>query len=204
MHTATDDTHKERPSGSSTVADTRAFTPAGLATAFVAVRTDRLILRQPQGDDGPAMFAIHGDPATNRYNPAGPDPDPAASEETLRGWLCQWESDSYGYWAITPLNADTILGFGGVMRRTWRDRDVLNLYYRLTPDAWGRGYATEVARTAVGLARSYLPHLPVIARTRPTNIASIRTAERAGLVRRPDLDTEHIVFALGWRSDDHP
>jgi len=44
----------------------------------------------------------------------------------------------------------------------------------------------------------------VIARTRPTNIASIRTAERAGLVRRPDLDTEHIVFALGWRSDDHP
>jgi len=84
------------------------------------------------------------------------------------------------------------------MRLTWRDRDVLNLYYRLRPDAWGRGYATEVARTAVGLARSYMPHLPVIARTRLANIASIRTTERAGLVRRPDLDTEHIVFALGW------
>jgi hypothetical protein len=31
------------------------------------------------------------------------------------------------------------------------------------------------------------------------NIASARTAERAGLVRRPDLDDEeHLVFALGW------
>ena len=58
--------------------------------------------------------------------------------------------------------------------------------------------------TAVTLARTYLPSWPVIARTRVENIPSIRTAQRAGLVRRPDLDTEHVVFALGWTSlDDH-
>jgi len=182
--------------------DVGMFTPTDLRAVFAEVRTDRLILRQPRSDDGPAMFAVHGDPATNRYNPAGPDPDRAASEETLRCWLRQWEDDGYGYWAVTPLEGGTVLGFGGIMRLTWRDRDVLNLYYRLTPDAWGRGYATEVARTAVRLARSYVPRLPVIARTRPANIASIRTAERAGLVRRPDLDTEHIVFALGWTAAD--
>src|SRR5258708_11738405 len=90
------------------------------------------------------------------------------------------------------------IGFGGVEHRVWREREVLNLYYRFTPSAWGQGYATELARTAVSLARIYLPQWPVVARTRANNIPSIRTAERAGLVRRPDLDTEHVVFALGW------
>lgn len=86
---------------------------------------------------------------------------------------------------------------------------MLNLYYRLTPGVWGQGYATELARTAVILARTYLPQLPVVARIRPANIPSIRTAERAGLQRRPDLDTEnmdteHSIFALGWFSTEAP
>ena len=80
---------------------------------------------------------------------------------------------------------------------------MLNLYYRFTPGAWGQGYATELARTAVTLARKYLPQWPVVARTRAKNIPSIRTAERAGLIRRPDLDTEHIIFALGWPSGEN-
>ncbi len=99
---------------------------------------------------------------------------------------------------------EQILGFGGVSRLVWRDRDVLNLYYRFTPTAWGQGYATELAQMAVTLARKYLPVWPIIACTRAKNMASIRTAERAGLVRRPDLDTQHVVFALGWAPlDDH-
>ena len=169
-----------------------------LATIFNEVRTERLVLRRPRPTDGPAMFGIHGDPATNQHNPHGPDPDLATSEEKLQSWLRHWEEMGFGYWAVTLLQPENIIGFGGVEHRVWRERDILNLYYRFTPSAWGHGYATEVARTAVALAQKHLPQWPVVARTRERNIASIRTAERAGLSRRPDLDTEHIVFALGW------
>ena len=75
---------------------------------------------------------------------------------------------------------------------------MLNLYYRFSPSAWGQGYATQQAGTAVSLARTYLPQWPVVARTRAENILSIRTAQRVGLIQRPDLDTEHVVFALDW------
>lgn len=144
------------------------------------------------------MFRIHGDPETNRYNPAGPDPDRATSEETLRVWLRQWVEDGFSYWAVWLPHEAEIIGFGGVRRMTWRDRDILNLYYRFAPVAWGHGYATDVAREAVRLARANLPALPVVARVWTENLASIRTAERAELVRRPDLDTtEHRVYALG-------
>jgi [ribosomal protein S5]-alanine N-acetyltransferase len=173
-----------------------------LALLFDEVRTERLVLRRLRIDDGPAMFVVHGDAATNQYNPFGPDPDLATSEETLHKWLQGWESEGYGYWAITLLDAEDVLGFGGVRRIVWRDREVLNLYYRFIPEAWGHGYASEMAITAVALARKYMPYWPVVARTREKNVAAIRVAERAGLQRRPDLDTEHIVFVAGWMPTD--
>lgn len=173
--------------------------PADLAATFGLVRTERLVLRRPTSDDGAAMFAVHGDPQTNQYNPYGPDPDLATSEDVLRQWLRQWEEDGYGYWAVSLLLNDEVIGFGGVRRYPWRERDILNLYYRFTPAAWGHGYATEAARAAVALARAHLPALPIVARVRAVNVASVRTAERAGLLWRPDLDTgEHMVFALGY------
>ncbi len=175
-----------------------------LAIIFNEVCTERLILRRLRDGDGPAMFVVHGDPATNLYNPTGPDANLATSEESLQRWLLHWKEYGFGYWAVMLPRTEDILGFGGVMHLTWRNRDVLNMYYRFTPSAWGKGYATELARTAVTLAREHLPQWPVIARTRSENIASIRTAVRAGLLRRPDLDTEHIVFALGWTSIDDP
>ncbi len=171
---------------------------AELAAIFDEVCTERLVLRRPRSTDGAAMFAIHGDPATNRHNPHGPDPDLATSEELLQSWLQHWEAYGFGYWAVTFPQSENIIGFGGVEHRVWCERDILNLYYRFTPGVWGHGYATETAQTAVNLARKHLSQWPVIARTRTGNIPSIRTAERVGLVRRPNLDTEHIVFALGW------
>ncbi len=187
----------------------RSMSATDLSAIFDEVQTERLVLRRPRIEDGPAMFAVHGDPATNRYNPAGTDADLATSEEALREWRQHWEDNGFGYWAVMLSNTTKVVGFGGVMHVLWPKRDVLNLYYRLTPGVWGQGYATELARTAVTLARTYLPQWPVVARIRPANIPSIRTAERAGLQRRPDLDTEnmdteHIIFALGWFPTEAP
>lgn len=171
---------------------------AALASIFREVRTARLVLRCLRPSDSPAMFAVHGDPETYRYSPATPHPDLATSEKMLQECLHHWEVYGFGIWAATLTQEERVIGFGGIEHWIWRERDMLNLYYRFTPATWGQGYATELARTAVTLARKYLPQWPVVARTRVNNIPSIRTAERAGLVRRPDLDTEHVIFALGW------
>ena len=59
------------------------------------------------------------------------------------------------------------------------------------------GFLFNRQQSETSLARAHLPPWPIIARVRADNTASLRIAERAGLVRRPDLDTEHIVLALG-------
>jgi RimJ/RimL family protein N-acetyltransferase len=143
------------------------------------------------------MFRVHGDPQTNQYNPAGPHPDLATSEEMLRECLQHWSTFGFGYWAVMLAEPESVLGFGGVERRLWRDQEVLNLYYRFTPSAWGQGYATELAQTAVTLAREHLSSFPVIARTRSKNLAAQQVAQRAGLLHQPDLESEHLVFVAG-------
>ncbi len=80
-----------------------------LALLFDEVRTERLMLRRLRIEDGPAMFAVHGDLATNLYNPSDPDLDLVTSEETLREWLQGWESEGYGYWAITLQQSEDVL-----------------------------------------------------------------------------------------------
>ncbi len=64
--------------------------PSELASIWSWRQTTRLTLRRLQPTDGPAMFAVHGDPATYRYSPARPHPDLATSEEMLRGCLRDW------------------------------------------------------------------------------------------------------------------
>ncbi|MBA3250082.1 MAG: GNAT family N-acetyltransferase [Geodermatophilaceae bacterium] len=152
------------------------------------VTTQRLTLRRPTAGDLPEVYCVHGDPATQRFNPDGPDRDLAASGRRLDEWLAHWAAHGFGYWSVCSSAGGDVLGFGGIRLEEWACAPVLNLYYRLAPAAWGRGIATELARAAIDLGRQVRPDLPVQAYTPEDNVPSQRTAAAAGLVRRPDLD----------------
>src|SRR5262249_36699820 len=126
------------------VSDDTASNANVLARAFDFVRTERLALHRPIAGDALAFFQLDGNPAANRFNPDGPAPDLAASEARLNEWLRQWQIDGYGYWALAVPPDSAVVGFGGVRRINWRDRTVLNLYYKLQPAIWRHGCATEL------------------------------------------------------------
>jgi len=167
-------------------------------TPFERVETERLVLRRPSTDDLDELHRIHADPRTWLHKPELRHGSRDESTRQLTVWLSHWKERGYGYWTIE--REGLVVGFGGLMLlpRWQGKRDVLNLYYRFDPEHWGNGYATEMARAAVELARRELPDLPVIARIRPGNRESIRVAERTGLERRPEWDDgEFLVYAAG-------
>ncbi|MGW4831386.1 GNAT family N-acetyltransferase [Amycolatopsis japonica] len=153
------------------------------------LRTGRLRLSRPGPDDLDAIFALHTDPEACAHNPSDLLETRKDAELLLLRWSHQWDRYGFGYWTIRPHDSAETLGFCGVKIVGFRQRPVLNLFYRLFPTSWGSGYAGEAATAAVDWARVHRPDDLVIARVRPENVASQRVALRAGLVRAEHLDT---------------
>ena len=177
------------------------------------VATERMLLRPVRDEDLPVVFAIHADPATNRYNPPGPDADLDASRRRLDTWLKDWERDGIGYWAAIALRheeqiedqpATTPIGFVGVRHADaseWSEppEPLLNLYYRFSPPCWGRGLASEAAKSSVVWGSRHRPERPVVAITTPDNGPSIAVARKAGLNRYRDV-VHHGTLSVEYRS----
>ncbi|WP_226500182.1 GNAT family N-acetyltransferase [Pseudomonas sp. MWU16-30322] len=151
--------------------------------------TARLIYRRPKPADLPTVFSIFGDPQTNLFNPAGPMTDIAQAEALLERWLQHWETHAYGWWAISSAQApEHILGFAGIAAHDYLGKKVINLGYRFAVEAWGHGYATEAAQTALTHAFDHIGLPEVFGLVRPDHTASIRVLEKIGMCRFGELD----------------
>ncbi|MFE2412436.1 GNAT family N-acetyltransferase [Kitasatospora sp. NPDC059408] len=143
------------------------------------VRTERLELRAVGPADLAPLHAINHDPRTWRHAPEGRHLD----EGTTRAWIGRavdvWESDGMGYWTARPGAGGPVVGVGGASLQT--STGFWNLYYRLDPVYWGRGYATELTRAAVDAAHRHAPDRPVVAWVHDHNASSRAVVERIGL-----------------------
>lgn len=150
--------------------------------------TTRLWLRRPTPADIDLIHTVHSDVRACEHNPADMLTTRAEAEDLYHRWDERWQRHGFGYWIVH--DDQRSLGFCGLKVMTLDDCEVLNLFYRLDPAAWGDGAATEAATAVVEWADTHRPDDPVIARVRPTNVASQRVAVHAGLRRAEHLDTE--------------
>lgn len=168
--------------------------------------TARLSLRRPTPADIDAIYRVHSDRRACAHNPADLLTSQADAEDLYRRWDQHWRHHGFGYWVVHPREADDerlSLGFCGLKVMHLAGREVLNLFYRLAPAAWGDGVATEAATAVVDWAATHLPGRPVIARVRPANVASATVATRSGLRRAACLDTAgedglDWIFTKNW------
>jgi RimJ/RimL family protein N-acetyltransferase len=167
--------------------------PRGMERGTDWQRTERLLLCRPTVADADAYFAIHADPVTNMYNPAGPLLDRLEGVRLLGLWDQHWREHGVGYWTVRDPGSGAVLGFAGV-RPALPGGDGLNLYYRFTPSAWGRGYATEAGWAALDRAALCAPGERVTALIRPDNEASVRVALRLGMVPDGMVERELGVY----------
>ncbi|TMS00258.1 GNAT family N-acetyltransferase [Nonomuraea basaltis] len=137
-----------------------------------------MLLSRVTADDLPAVHELHSDPRTSVYSPAGPSPDLESSRAMLDLWLADWDERGLGYWAVRLLGETRVIGFGGLRRAIVDRGEVLNLYYRFRPSAWGHGYALELVEAALRVGEGLGQVVAVI---RDTNAPSRRVAERAGM-----------------------
>ncbi len=141
----------------------RCITFGSMVTEIEVRMTARLRLRRPVMDDVKSIVAIDPDPRTNLHRPGGA-PSPDKNVQTFSEFVRGWEEHDDGYW-IVEFDGD-IIGMAGVEPQLFLERECWNLYYRLSPIAWGNGFAVEAAKEAVTVASSLQPKWPVVAHER--------------------------------------
>ncbi|CAA9499045.1 MAG: hypothetical protein AVDCRST_MAG67-1727 [uncultured Solirubrobacteraceae bacterium] len=160
------------------------------------ITTARLRGERPRVEHGPLyedLFGSDAVAATLWPAPHGGPRTPAEAHELLAQDLAHWQDEEFGPWIVFESAAGArFVGHGGLRRGLIEDEAIVEVLYAVHPDAWGRGYATELARAAVQRARE-LTVTEVVGFALTTNRASQRVLEKAGL--RFERTVEHARLA---------
>ena len=101
--------------------------------------------------------------------------------ERIAGWGDHWATHKCGATLFHERMTGRPIGWGGLQHSTIGIGQCLTVGYVIAADAWGRGYATEIATASVAHAFSELDAGQVHASVLSTNRASRRVLEKAGL-----------------------
>ena len=132
-------------------------------------------------EDVAAAFRIYGDPAVTGMMGQAPDAGPEVTRAGLDrvvGRYAEWPG--MGFWAVEVRANGEIVGGAGI--KPLDGGPEIEVGYHLRCDAWGRGYATELARALVAYGFDRLGLDRIVGVARPDNLASRRILEKTGLV----------------------
>jgi RimJ/RimL family protein N-acetyltransferase len=149
---------------------------------MTVIQTDRLTLRPWAPGDLDALAAIFAEQAVWRF-PFGRGLDREATEQFIARQISHQVAHGFGLWAA-ELNTDRcLIGYIGLAVPTWLPEvlPAVEVGWRLHPDHWGRGLATEGGRAALeyGFDRTGLDR--IISIYDPKNVASGRVMEKLGM-----------------------
>jgi RimJ/RimL family protein N-acetyltransferase len=110
-----------------------------------------------------------------------------------------WRRHGFGIWILRCTTSGAFLGRAGLRRIDLSGVEETELAYAFHHDVWGRGLATEVARTLIAIGFDTLHFRELIAFTLASNVASMRVMEKVGFgFERHFLRNgkDHVLYRL--------
>ena len=142
--------------------------------------TARLALREFRAADVEALFRLNSDPRVMRYIGDGSTQSRAATENAvMRSMKYYANYPGLGVWPAEEKESGAFIGW--FCLKYVPQTVEIEVGYRLAPEAWGRGYASEGARAIVRYGFDELGLDRIIGLTHRDNAASQRVLQKAGL-----------------------
>ena len=160
--------------------------------------TARLLLRDFQADDWPAVLAYQSDPRYLRYYAwEGRTEEEVREFVNMLAGLKRAEPRTKFQFAITLRADGRLIGNCGVRKRSPEAREA-DIGYELDPGHWGRGYATEAAGAMLAWGFDELGLHRVAADCVAENVASARVLEKLGMRREGRLRDHKWMKGRWW------
>jgi RimJ/RimL family protein N-acetyltransferase len=152
------------------------------------IETKRLTFRKLRIEDAEDLFRIYSNPKNVKFMSKG-----AVSVEEVRGHIQRqienyYDSYGFGLWATVLKEQNRLIGRCGLLFQGIEGRKEPELAYLLDFDYWGKGLATEAARSIIELGFERYKFNRIIAVINPQNMASILVAEKVGMTYEREIE----------------
>ncbi|MBP7418742.1 MAG: GNAT family N-acetyltransferase [Xanthomonadales bacterium] len=181
-----------------------ADTLAAMEPVHPLLVTPRLALRRFRADDLEFLCRLNADPDVTRHT--GGTKDRAQTEQMLRVRVIDYyeANPGLGIWATIERETGHCVGLH--LLNHIQGETLIQVGYQLVPQAWGKGYATEMAVAVVRYAFKVMALPRIVAITDLPNVASQRVLLKAGLHRNGEREFAHPAYApqgpLAWFERD--
>jgi len=149
------------------------------------IETERLILRDLLPSDEKSMFHMDSNPEVHKYLGNKPVTTIEHVQNYIRNIGRQYINNGIGRWAVVEKSSGDTIGWGGLKFVDDKEyNNHINFYdvgYRLSPEYWRKGYATEIAIAAVDYGFNTLDINTIYGTAHVDNTGSRKALMNAGL-----------------------
>lgn len=168
-----------------------------------SIETERLRFSEISMEDLEEIHRLHSVPEVDEFNTLGIPKTISETEELIKPIIqsrFKTPRDSYT-WKICLRDSNQFIGLAGFSLSN--DKFKLGeIYYKLHPDFWGKGYATEIAKRLVKKGFDDFDLQKVEAGVATENIKSIRVLEKTGMTRE-GLRRKILPIRGEWKDNFH-
>jgi len=161
------------------------------------IKTERLILRPWKEEDLESLSRLNADPRVMEFFPGLLTREESAAR--LECYAKHILNHGWGLWAVSVPGVSDFIGWIGLWRIGFEAHftPAIEVGWRLLPEFWGQGYATEGARAAIQYGFNTLKLDEIVSITVPANLRSRRIMEKLGMHRDPKDDFDHLKVPEG-------
>jgi RimJ/RimL family protein N-acetyltransferase len=149
------------------------------------LQTARLILRLFRPGDIEPLHRMNGNPRVMEF--LGGVRTRAQDEAQMVRVNRAFPAEGFGMMPVERRSDGAFLGIAGLNRVPWYP-DEVEVGWRLLPEHWGQGYATEAGRAWIGHAFATRPDLP-----RVISVADVPNVRSRAVMARLGMRLDHVA-----------
>ncbi|MDM9380736.1 GNAT family N-acetyltransferase [Chlorogloeopsis sp. ULAP01] len=144
------------------------------------LETQRLVLREFQPADWQPLAPILVNPQVMKFSLTG-ILSASQTQEKIESFITSYKKFGFGKWAVILKESNELIGYCGIAVEQIDNKDETEIGYRLEPNFWGKGLATEAASAAIQYGFEQLKFPYILGIVERANTASVRVLEKLGM-----------------------